>query len=996
MDTNDTAEMLNQITGAIKAGTLTNLSTVLPFLFHLRGEPFSLKDHFLWEPLFKTEIPKKRTIKAARQTGKCTCKDTKVITESGSLVEAGSVRVGDKLSCIDDKSLRAVTGVVTNYWDTGVKRCLKITTGSGRSMVVTPEHKIRTLLGYSEAGALRVGSRVAVTREAGVFLSSPHQPEEDHIKLIAYMIGGGSTSGSQMSFTSADPDVIKEFTDICLRQDGRVPAVGYRDQPNPGVRTATIQIFSSSVLRDWIIEDNLEGGYSYSKECPDWVFNLSKENTILFLSRLWATDGSIKLTPTGFPAITYSSASRLLIDQVRSLLLKLGICCSLVTRMGQCLGKKTRLNYELRVSGVEGWELFLSQISVPGKPTIVIPEKNRNSNRDTIPMEISEVLHRLSRNTTVRKGSSLHKSGLRNTLEYPLSRSKLGKFISFFESQSGSEDHNFLINLRDGCIFWDVVTSIEDAGEVDTVDIEVAEHHNFVLADGLVVHNSESTGVQILTYTQLREFFNILYVSPRWEQTRTFSVDKVAPFIKSSPVFSNRDKNLPMNVTHRVAKEGNNIYFSYALADAERIRSKTAGAVFYDEAQDIDPVIIPVVNETMSASKDMGVTQNTGTPKTFDNYLEIEWSRSSQAEWCIPCYKCKKLNVSGVEFDLLKMVQPAGLSCAGCGTLLNTRFGWWEHRYPHRRALHEGYHAPQVVFPVHCERQPGEDKTKPGRKWVDLIMARDELPTFRFYNEKLAESYDNADELISKKALVDSSTLTHRNDFNSAMVLAKNRSKYTYISIGVDWGGGGESGLSRTAIAIIGWKGDAKPDVLFMQRITNPMPLDQEVAYIRDVVAKFKADILADDYCGAGSAKEIVLLQSGFPQNKLMPISYIASGAKKMMEFVPSDDTISNPYIKVPKAKSLAVMAALINKGYYSFPVFESWDSLNYPDNLLSLVQEKRDRMSSGASYIITHKANRADDLAHAINYATLAYWYVTKKTPDLSKLMDMGGIEKP
>ena len=119
-----------------------------------------------------------------------------------------------------------------------------------------------------------------------------------------------------------------------------------------------------------------------------------------------------------------------------------------------------------------------------------------------------------------------------------------------------------------------------------------------------------------------------------------------------------------------------------------------------------------------------------------------------------------------------------------------------------------------------------------------------------------------------------------------------------------------------------------------------------------------------------------------------MPVAYVPSTVGKMMEYVPAEDKVSRPYIKAARTKSLSIMAALINNGYYTFPKFESWDSHDYPNNLLSLVQEKRDRSGGSARYFITHKAGRADDLAHALMYASIGYWFVTKNTPDFTKLL--------
>jgi len=175
---------------------------------------------------------------------------------------------------------------------------------------------------------------------------------------------------------------------------------------------------------------------------------------------------------------------------------------------------------------------------------------------------------------------------------------------------------------------------------------------------------------------------------------------------------------------------------------------------------------------------------------------------------------------------------------------------------------------------------------------MDILYHQENLPTYGFYNEILGTSYDNASELISKTALVDNSTLDHDNSYDDAIKLARNRKKYPYVTMGVDWGGGGESGVSRTAVAVLGWKGNAKPDVLYMDRVLNPMATDREAFYIKDLARAFGVDLVADDYCGAGEAKEVILLQTGFPSNKLMPIAYVPSSVGKMMEYVAAQDKV--------------------------------------------------------------------------------------------------------
>ncbi|MHC4217784.1 MAG: DNA polymerase III subunit alpha [Planctomycetota bacterium] len=63
-------------------------------------------------------------------------------------------------------------------------------------------------------------------------------------------------------------------------------------------------------------------------------------------------------------------------------------------------------------------------------------------------------------------------------------------------------------------VFWDEVVSIEPAGVRDVYDLTVEEDHNFV-ADGLVVHNSHSTGYAIIAYqtAYLKTYFPNQYMA---------------------------------------------------------------------------------------------------------------------------------------------------------------------------------------------------------------------------------------------------------------------------------------------------------------------------------------------------------------------------------------------------------------------------------------------------------------------------------------------------
>lgn len=65
-------DRLRVITAAIRENGLVSLAPVLPALFSLKGEPYSIKDHFPFEPVFNTAMPHTLVLQTGRQTSKST------------------------------------------------------------------------------------------------------------------------------------------------------------------------------------------------------------------------------------------------------------------------------------------------------------------------------------------------------------------------------------------------------------------------------------------------------------------------------------------------------------------------------------------------------------------------------------------------------------------------------------------------------------------------------------------------------------------------------------------------------------------------------------------------------------------------------------------------------------------------------------------------------------------------------------------------------------
>jgi hypothetical protein len=499
-----------------------------------------------------------------------------------------------------------------------------------------------------------------------------------------------------------------------------------------------------------------------------------------------------------------------------------------------------------------------------------------------------------------------------------------------------------------------------------------------VLKCGRQVGKSTTLGAQGIIWSSMLPFFNSLYVCPRFEQTRRFSSSIVKPLLAQSPlarimVNSNSDQS----VMQKSFTNGSTQYFSFAFLDCERIRGLASDCIQYDEAQDIDPDFFPIIDEVLAAS-DYNRRQYSGTPKHNDNVLQVKWEMSSQGEWAIKCTGCGHWNICSAAEDLVKMVQKHGPACSKCSTLLDPATGHWEHAYAEKRLTFSGYHIPQVILPRHYAPNPLTGSMK---RWADLVYAKEHSSKQNFYNEKLGESCDERVGLVTKEDLRRASTLAWPNLYTEGVRRTK---RYLNIVMGVDWGGGGESDISYTTISIIGFRHDNKAELIYGERLSNVIDYTDETKIILKYFRDFNCDILAHDNAGSGSVRETLLLQAGFPANKLFPAWYThkASTSPMVSSHPPADDR-PRWYYSVDKARSLVLLCQLIKSGYIAFPKFDTWSDL--ADDFCALVEDKRDSRGGADVYIITRKATHGDDFAHSTNFACLAQWHSQQRYPNLA-----------
>lgn len=493
----------------------------------------------------------------------------------------------------------------------------------------------------------------------------------------------------------------------------------------------------------------------------------------------------------------------------------------------------------------------------------------------------------------------------------------------------------------------------------------------------------------ILNSAVLNRGYRTLFVCPRFEQVRRLSTDTIRPLVMHSILSGSiRDKTCDDNVLQRSYLSESKQFFSFAFLQAERLRGYSGICECnIDEAQDINWEFIPIIGETMSAVPEYGFFTFTGTPKSFDNTLQKLWEDSSMAEWIIKCDHCRKDNIPSVEYHLLKMIGKTGVICAYCGKPLNCRNGMYIPRVMERHTSFAGYHLPQIIHPIHYENT---------HMWQELLYKLANYQPYRLYNEVFGESYDSASRLITEPEL-----RICCGDWPCSLERAVSvMNHYDVIGIGIDWGGGGgEEGLSYTALVVVGMKKNSDViDVLYgikMPLYINPREEIKLVTHVVSSLMQRRASttniLLAHDYRSVGFLQEQRLLDSGVPAGMLVPFSYTVSPRQDIITYSQPSEGSTRESFSLDKPRSLVVLANMLKGGKIRLP---SWNSQisdttkGRPvcSDLLHLFSEVSERPGGADVFLVKKEPRTSDDWAHALNFACSAVWFSQMAYPNLAE----------
>jgi len=435
----------------------------------------------------------------------------KEIHDSGDMPVVTSVyKEGEKFSLVTTRASHVV--------ENGIRPIFELKLESGRRTKATGNHRWLTIDGWKELSDLRPGDWVAVPKK--FVIDNPSiKFSDDEIKVVGYLLGDGTVSSGQIRLTASNMEIRHDFMG-CLREMGLYEGPADFLRPNfeeetplnraPGVRVSRSPggIHHNQISPVRILLDNLKiyGKVASTKKIPDEMMGLSEHQTALLIGALWSTDGSIHVgdhiredRPCGVSSrndIKYYSTSEDLCLGIQSLLLRLGVR-STVTDYEFDYRGSPYVVYVTRVVDAFSKRIFCDYVRPIGKDWKLDSVMNRISVEDDSPVPSS-----LMAGCT----SAIMPNGKKRYISQIMCHGTVATHVAKrFRGQS-----QVLDKTLDGDLAWERVASVIPCGEEMTYDMEVPEHHSFVV-DDMVTHNTTLA----LNYTYNNCFLygkNIFYV----------------------------------------------------------------------------------------------------------------------------------------------------------------------------------------------------------------------------------------------------------------------------------------------------------------------------------------------------------------------------------------------------------------------------------------------------------------------------------------------------
>jgi replicative DNA helicase len=452
-----------------------------------------------------SSIPK---LSDLRESG-CLTGDTLILdAESGRYIpikEIAEKNLKIKVLTINNEGKIEIKKLVKAFYS-GRKMTYLLKTKTGREIKASSNHPFYTPYGWKALEELKRGERIALPLK--IFIENPKNVlKDEEIIFLAHMIGDGCYVKNQpLHYTNSDFSLIllmaKLANELFNIKARIVKQKNWWHVYFPSTYHLAKNKHHPIVI--WLRNLGLDFSRSYEKKIPDKVFELHEDKIALFLRHLWSTDGNISVKKLkgrkDSLQIYYSTTSKILAQQVQSLLLRLEIQSYLkVTKKSNY-----RENYWVILYGKENLKKFLTKIGIEGgrkekiaKYLRLIEKIKPHYNNDLFDKDVWRLIIdpiRKEKKMSWRefcKGINTSYCGS-TLLKTRISKERMLKIAKVLDDQR-------LERLVQNDIFWDEVIEIVPLKVEDVYDATIEENHNF-LANDIFVHNSLEQDADVVLF----------------------------------------------------------------------------------------------------------------------------------------------------------------------------------------------------------------------------------------------------------------------------------------------------------------------------------------------------------------------------------------------------------------------------------------------------------------------------------------------------------------
>jgi len=449
----------------------------------------------------------------------------------------------------------------SKHWYKG--KIIKVITRSGRIIKATPDHSFLVYRDgkiVPESGdKIKIGDMLPCIKK----IQFPTKiKEKDGLKLdelcgfvVGMYLAEGGAGNIAIQITNSQKSAVDKIKNWLNRFGVKLSRYYKKRLVYGKIRQANTYSFTKSKLYKFF-KTNFGTG-AKNKKIPGWVYFAPLEFKKGLLNGYFSGDGALTAQ------LEFTTKSKKLAYGIMLLLSEFGIFCSTRTKIVK--GKKY---YVQRIERPISVKLFYDNIGFTRddlnkvkkfKKMAELNFKMRTNNRsyyDKIPVEIEKFLdmcksyHLSKRNTKTRIIIDGLRSELKRSLKYGkpacISRSnlkdKLKQLVSICPDLQEHPYYKLLNKLINANILWDKVVKVEHEYYEDYVYDFDTEEENFLLGNGIFVHNSDLCS-------------STLHILPSWAKETISSTSPLAPYyaikrgllddnkvlyfddVKSNPVF---------------------------------------------------------------------------------------------------------------------------------------------------------------------------------------------------------------------------------------------------------------------------------------------------------------------------------------------------------------------------------------------------------------------------------------------------------------------------